>query len=133
MGVRPLYPSSHLNSSYSWMFKLMSYLENSFLLAFGLHLNILCVIAQLLLIRQDLMDSPSYVLLTASLTSSPLRHASIRLTNDHITNQTNEDSPNISPIRRTACHWRDRCPRERHTGRAVPRTGSPSFYLLDGS
>ncbi|KGB78608.2 hypothetical protein CNBG_4446 [Cryptococcus deuterogattii R265] len=30
-----------------------------FLLAFGLHLNILCVIAQLLLIRQDLMDSPS--------------------------------------------------------------------------
>lgn len=33
----------------------------SFLLAFGLHLNILCVIAQLLLIRQDLMDSPSYV------------------------------------------------------------------------
>ncbi|ADV25121.1 cell cycle arrest protein BUB2 [Cryptococcus gattii E566] len=28
-----------------------------FLLAFGLHLNILCVIAQLLLIRQDLMDS----------------------------------------------------------------------------
>ncbi|AAW44959.2 mitotic check point protein bub2, putative [Cryptococcus deneoformans JEC21] len=30
-----------------------------FLLAFGLHLNILCVIAQLLLIRQDLMDTPS--------------------------------------------------------------------------
>lgn len=53
------------------MLKLMSNLENSFLLAFGLHLNILCVIAQLLLIRQDLMDSPSYVLLTASLTSSP--------------------------------------------------------------
>ncbi|WVQ78877.1 hypothetical protein IAT38_000968 [Cryptococcus sp. DSM 104549] len=30
-----------------------------FLLAFGLHLNVLCVIAQLLLIRQELMDSPS--------------------------------------------------------------------------
>ncbi|WVR03724.1 hypothetical protein IAU60_000719 [Kwoniella sp. DSM 27419] len=30
-----------------------------FLLSFGLHLNILCVIAQLLLIRQELMDSPS--------------------------------------------------------------------------
>ncbi|KAL7424640.1 CDC16 protein [Cryptotrichosporon argae] len=30
-----------------------------FLLAFGVHLNILCVIAQLLLIRQDLMESPS--------------------------------------------------------------------------
>jgi hypothetical protein len=31
----------------------------SFLLAFGVHLNILCVIAQLLLQRQALMDSPS--------------------------------------------------------------------------
>ncbi|ODN77115.1 hypothetical protein L202_05647 [Cryptococcus amylolentus CBS 6039] len=30
-----------------------------FLLCFGLHLNILCVIAQLLLIKQDLMESPS--------------------------------------------------------------------------
>ncbi|WRT65793.1 uncharacterized protein IL334_002742 [Kwoniella shivajii] len=30
-----------------------------FLLAFGIHLNVLCVIAQLLLIRQELMDSPS--------------------------------------------------------------------------
>ncbi|WVW80260.1 hypothetical protein I302_102238 [Kwoniella bestiolae CBS 10118] len=30
-----------------------------FLLAFGLHLNVLCVIAQLLLMRQELMDSPS--------------------------------------------------------------------------
>lgn len=40
---------------------LMAYSGFSFLLAFGLHLNILCVIAQLLLIRQDLMDTPSYV------------------------------------------------------------------------
>ncbi|WWC88064.1 uncharacterized protein L201_002967 [Kwoniella dendrophila CBS 6074] len=30
-----------------------------FLLAFGIHLNVLCVIAQLLLMRQELMDSPS--------------------------------------------------------------------------
>ena len=30
-----------------------------FLLAFGIHLNILCIIAQLLLMRQDLMESPS--------------------------------------------------------------------------
>ncbi|WVN87189.1 uncharacterized protein L203_102366 [Cryptococcus depauperatus CBS 7841] len=30
-----------------------------FLLAFGLHLNILCIIAQLLLIRQQIMESPS--------------------------------------------------------------------------
>ncbi|OCF75101.1 cell cycle arrest protein BUB2 [Kwoniella mangroviensis CBS 8886] len=30
-----------------------------FLLAFGIHLNVLCVIAQLLLMRQQLMDSPS--------------------------------------------------------------------------
>ncbi|WWC68523.1 uncharacterized protein I206_102452 [Kwoniella pini CBS 10737] len=30
-----------------------------FLLAFGLHLNVLCVIAQLLLMRQELMDSQS--------------------------------------------------------------------------
>ncbi|RSH94798.1 hypothetical protein EHS25_004604 [Saitozyma podzolica] len=33
--------------------------SRSFLLSFGVHLNILCVIAQLLLMRQDLMDSPS--------------------------------------------------------------------------
>lgn len=32
---------------------------SSFLLAFGVHLNILCVIGQLLLMRQELMDSPS--------------------------------------------------------------------------
>ncbi|KAF8530535.1 bub2 protein [Hysterangium stoloniferum] len=30
-----------------------------FLLAFGVHLNVLCVIAQLLLIREDVMSSPS--------------------------------------------------------------------------
>ncbi|KAG7531261.1 hypothetical protein FFLO_04503 [Filobasidium floriforme] len=30
-----------------------------FLLAFGVHLNILCVIAQLLMMRQELMESPS--------------------------------------------------------------------------
>jgi hypothetical protein len=35
-------------------------LTSSFLLAFGVHLNILCVIAQLLLLRQEIMDSPSY-------------------------------------------------------------------------
>lgn len=29
-----------------------------FLLAFGVHLNVLCVIAQLLLIREDVMSSP---------------------------------------------------------------------------
>lgn len=29
-----------------------------FLLAFGVHLNVLCVIAQLLLIRDDVMSSP---------------------------------------------------------------------------
>ena len=33
-----------------------------FLLAFGVHLNVLCVIAQLLLIRDDVMASSSYVL-----------------------------------------------------------------------
>lgn len=33
--------------------------DNSFLLAFGVHLNILCVIAQLLLIRTELMGSNS--------------------------------------------------------------------------
>jgi cell cycle arrest protein BUB2 len=32
-----------------------------FLLAFGVHLNILCVIAQLLLMRDDVMTCPSYV------------------------------------------------------------------------
>jgi cell cycle arrest protein BUB2 len=32
-----------------------------FLLAFGVHLNVLCVIAQLLLIRDDVMASSSYV------------------------------------------------------------------------
>ncbi len=32
-----------------------------FLLAFGVHLNVLCVIAQLLLIRDDVMTSSSYV------------------------------------------------------------------------
>jgi cell cycle arrest protein BUB2 len=31
----------------------------SFLLAFGVHLNVLCVIAQLLLIREELMESQS--------------------------------------------------------------------------
>lgn len=31
-----------------------------FLLAFGVHLNVLCVIAQLLLIRDDVMSSSSY-------------------------------------------------------------------------
>lgn len=34
---------------------------SSFLLAFGVHLNILCVIAQLLIMRDDLMASSSYV------------------------------------------------------------------------
>ena len=34
-----------------------------FLLAFGVHLNVLCVIAQLLLIRDDVMTSSSCVLL----------------------------------------------------------------------
>jgi cell cycle arrest protein BUB2 len=34
-----------------------------FLLAFGVHLNVLCVIAQLLLIRDDVMTSSSYVVL----------------------------------------------------------------------
>ncbi len=34
----------------------------SFLLAFGVHLNILCVIAQMLIMRQDLLDSASCVL-----------------------------------------------------------------------
>lgn len=29
-----------------------------FLLAFGVHLNVLCVIAQLLLIREEVMNSP---------------------------------------------------------------------------
>ena len=33
-----------------------------FLLAFGVHLNVLCVIAQLLLIRDDVMSSSSYVI-----------------------------------------------------------------------
>jgi cell cycle arrest protein BUB2 len=32
-----------------------------FLLAFGVHLNVLCVIAQLLLIRDDVIASSSYV------------------------------------------------------------------------
>ena len=32
-----------------------------FLLAFGVHLNVLCVIAQLLLIRDELMTSKRYV------------------------------------------------------------------------
>ena len=31
----------------------------SFLLAFGVHLNVLCVIAQLILMKHELMDSPS--------------------------------------------------------------------------
>lgn len=35
--------------------------DDSFLLAFGVHLNILCIIAQLLLIREDLMASKSCV------------------------------------------------------------------------
>ena len=39
-------------------------LRRSFLLAFGVHLNILCVIAQLLLMRQELIDSTSYVVLS---------------------------------------------------------------------
>ena len=34
-----------------------------FLLAFGVHLNVLCVIAQLLLIRDDVMTSSRYVVL----------------------------------------------------------------------
>lgn len=32
-----------------------------FLLAFGTHLNVLCVIAQLHLIRRELLDTPTYV------------------------------------------------------------------------
>lgn len=32
----------------------------SFLLAFGVHLNILCIIAQLHYMRDDLLDSPRY-------------------------------------------------------------------------
>jgi cell cycle arrest protein BUB2 len=39
----------------------------SFLLAFGVHLNILCVIAQLVLMRPTLMESPSYVPLVSFL------------------------------------------------------------------
>lgn len=31
-----------------------------FLLAFGVHLNVLCVIAQLLLIREEVMSNPRY-------------------------------------------------------------------------
>ena len=34
-----------------------------FLLAYGVHLNILCVIAQLLQMRTEVMDSPSFVFL----------------------------------------------------------------------
>ena len=41
-----------------------------FLLAFGVHLNVLCVIAQLLLIRDDVMSSSSYV--------SPILHPTVR-------------------------------------------------------
>lgn len=50
MGVSHNFPfvESHCNAD-----------NHSFLLAFGVHLNILCVIAQLLLMRQELMDSPS--------------------------------------------------------------------------
>ena len=32
-----------------------------FLLAFGVHLNVLCVIAQLLLVRENLMESARFV------------------------------------------------------------------------
>lgn len=35
--------------------------DHSFLLAFGVHLNILCIIAQLLLIREELMATKSCV------------------------------------------------------------------------
>jgi hypothetical protein len=38
-----------------------------FLLAFGVHLNVLCVIAQLLLIRDNVMASSSYVILPCTL------------------------------------------------------------------
>lgn len=33
--------------------------DRSFLLAFGVHLNVLCIIAQLLLIREKLMETHS--------------------------------------------------------------------------
>lgn len=35
-----------------------------FLLAFGVHLNVLCVIAQLLLMRESVMESSRYVLVS---------------------------------------------------------------------
>ena len=52
-----------------------------FLLAFGVHLNVLCVIAQLLLMREAVMESSRYVLspwtavwfLTTFIFSSPMR------------------------------------------------------------
>jgi hypothetical protein len=34
-----------------------------FLLAFGVHLNVLCVIAQLLLMREEVMSSPRFDLI----------------------------------------------------------------------
>jgi cell cycle arrest protein BUB2 len=49
---------------------------SSFLLAFGVHLNILCVIAQLVLMRPALMECPSYVTSWISLnqlTSRPMK------------------------------------------------------------
>lgn len=42
-----------------------------FLLAFGVHLNVLCVIAQLLLIRDDVMSSSSYVRLPTPTVRNP--------------------------------------------------------------
>jgi len=48
----------------------------SFLLAFGVHLNILCVIAQLVLMRPALMECPSYVpdrMSLAQLTCRPMK------------------------------------------------------------
>lgn len=77
---------------------------------------------------------PRTSLTTSLISSSSCQICGVtQLTNDEIINQTDENPSNISPARGTARHRRDRCPRERYPGGAVPRTSSSSFLLLNGS